>query len=397
VSTAGSSSYHSRLSGAETLARSQSSSTTSYFLPFVRGKTLWFISGLARPALFYLTCANAAIERAITVDKLDKRYRALVVCELHKIRLHTAMRLLAGVTCSRLPVGCDVPDVASSAAQNDDDSDGVCDGDGMVSYLEDICLISVLKKRTHSAPGYDQEISASASSVSVLMGRNGSSGLDLSNDTNEGTSDGSKAVAASLVLPRIICPSCGVCTTRAYGAEASTLALKLCGADTLQPCPIFTTVATCTEPLTTHRQTHRQRLWSVVVDALRGLRSCRQWDAYDFKSVFLISNFLLSLQGSYAHSSLRWAQPPVSIATDLVDVCSAGSSSMTSEYGAVESNALMEIHKLFEKRRPQVVAIWTHENSPHRFDQVSNTGMISIMNVTHIMIILLFILFTNCV
>lgn len=316
---------------------------SSYFLPFVRGKTLWFLSGLAPPALWYLTIANAIVERSISVDKLDKRYRALVVCELHKIRLHMAMRLLAGISCGdRLPPGGDLPDaiISPEGAQGSIGYDGSMAAEEIVVCLEGSANPLVVNRRLSTEQGIVDDLSSHSSQSAK-----------------------SSATEASLVVPRILCTSCGTCTSQVQSAEARHLAQKLCGVD------FFQWIDRSNDTSTVDRTSILSgRLWKVVVDALRGLQSARQWDAYDFKSIFLISNFLLGVQGATLHPTLQWACPPESVRIELKEI---GVDLSCASKLESESAALAEIHKLYRKRRPQVMAIWTHKNSPHRFDQVS--------------------------
>ena len=94
-------------------------------------------------------------------------------------------------------------------------------------------------------------------------------------------------------------------------------------------------------------------VWAVVSDAIVRLTVCRQWDAYDVRSILAFCVFTIAMH-EY-HIAI-----PEAVQTHLsVQINSTIDTSV----------ALNEMYKVFNKRRPQIAAIWTHETSI-KFDKV---------------------------
>ena len=312
--------------------------STNYFLPFVRGQMLWHLTGSVVPCLKYMTHADAAVERSISVDKIDKRYRSLVVCELHKIRFRMCLRLLSGGYFDSQNV---------ESISECDSSD--CTIDVIIQCLVDTdASNSYQRKRPAPSTGTS---SASQASDETYGDNSGGDANVLYNDQEVDAEDAASVIA--------LCSSCGIsvaCSSlEREEAEMNQVISALCGTEWRYFAPEDTS-SFLTPAM-------RLRLWQVAVDALKGLRSCRIWDTYDFKSVFLVALFLISFHRAKKYSALHWALPPEEILPALDDALGTWTGSDFLQ------GALAEIHKLFEKRRPQVVAMWTHENSPQRFDQ----------------------------
>ena len=98
--------------------------------------------------------------------------------------------------------------------------------------------------------------------------------------------------------------------------------------------------------------THASRIRGVIADACLALRHCRRLDAYDFKSPYRLAKTILQAS-------------KLDIYEDLID----GSVSFLSPNNALNL-AFDEIWKLFDKRRPQIVAIWCVETTANRFEQL---------------------------
>lgn len=92
------------------------------------------------------------------------------------------------------------------------------------------------------------------------------------------------------------------------------------------------------------------RLSAVLMDACLGLRDCRRLDPYDFKSVYRLAIIALKLSKSATmlHTKLPGSN------------CVAGPDS-----------ALEELSKLFDKKLPQVVAIWCLEVTANPIEQIN--------------------------
>ena len=95
------------------------------------------------------------------------------------------------------------------------------------------------------------------------------------------------------------------------------------------------------------------KAWVVVVDAVAGLRRCREIEPHDAKSVYRLSQFIL--QGAQLSTVPQWARQRLQ---------SLG----IEELSAVA--AANEMGRLFDTRLPQVVAIWALEEANSSYDRV---------------------------
>jgi len=89
------------------------------------------------------------------------------------------------------------------------------------------------------------------------------------------------------------------------------------------------------------------RVIDVLNDAYSGLRDCKRIDAYDFKSVYRLAKVASQMSMSRALHSQQ-----------VVGT------------GGYET-ALEEISKLFDKKLPQVVAIWCLESTANPIEQIT--------------------------
>jgi hypothetical protein len=98
------------------------------------------------------------------------------------------------------------------------------------------------------------------------------------------------------------------------------------------------------------RRSLENRLSAVLMDACLGLRDCRRLDPYDFKSVYRLAVLALKMSKS---ETIMYKKIP-------------GSNSIVGPYSALE-----ELSKLFEKKLPQVVAIWCLEVTANPVEQIN--------------------------
>jgi hypothetical protein len=295
-----------------------------YFLLFMKGKLLWKLTKRGEMALPFLYEANRALSKLITGgERIDKRLKAVVVCEIQKIRFYSSMRVLwqlhnhATLTA---PVSVSLPTTVNS-------------------------------QESHSAP-------LDLDRLLVLLSREGV-GLETGVLSSALPVPSSSAADISESHSTVICNSCG------HPKELSNLEQHQLAYDLLmQGNPHSTHISLVahasldTEPIINAYR-------AVAADSLKEMASCRSWDSADFQSIFLLSRFLHGFALSKLYPDLAWVAsshlPPLHSSVLLPSFAEAIGASLT------------EMHKLFEKKKVQIVSMWSHENTPHRLHQVNRS------------------------
>ena len=101
------------------------------------------------------------------------------------------------------------------------------------------------------------------------------------------------------------------------------------------------------------------RVWLALCGAITSLKQCRRIDAFDFRSVYRSSVTVLEL-GRIVRSQGALG-PPAAV---LPHLDSLGLRSLH------PSDALEEMSKLFDKKRPQILAMWCVENASNAWEKV---------------------------
>ena len=96
--------------------------------------------------------------------------------------------------------------------------------------------------------------------------------------------------------------------------------------------------------------------WLAVVQSLAALRECRRLDTFHFKAVYRVSDAIYRLERSHL---LKQAPAFVFEALQVLDIG-----------GSPHQSGILELSKLFDKKRPQIVAMWIKENSNSPWEQV---------------------------
>ena len=95
------------------------------------------------------------------------------------------------------------------------------------------------------------------------------------------------------------------------------------------------------------------KAWVVVLDAIAGLRRCREIEPHDAKSVYRLAQFIF--QGNQLYSVPQWAiQRLQALGVEELSIAAAA----------------IEMSRLFETRVPQVVAVWAVEKASSSYDRV---------------------------
>jgi hypothetical protein len=116
-------------------------------------------------------------------------------------------------------------------------------------------------------------------------------------------------------------------------------------------------------PATLQEDTAWRRLWIVLCAALCGLKECRKIDNFDFRSVYRLSRTVHKL--SALLTAAPHLAPPADVAVFLATI---GVREISAAW------ALQELAKLFDKKRPQIVAMWCVENATSAWEKVSLDG-----------------------
>lgn len=95
--------------------------------------------------------------------------------------------------------------------------------------------------------------------------------------------------------------------------------------------------------------------WLVIVQSLAALKECRRLDTFHFKAVYRVSNVIYYLA---RNDFFRQAPTFVHDALHALNI------------GVSQESAIVELSKLFDKKRPQIVAMWVVENSTSPWEQV---------------------------
>ena len=99
-------------------------------------------------------------------------------------------------------------------------------------------------------------------------------------------------------------------------------------------------------------------LVALLLNALQGLRECKKFDQHERKHVYRISKLL------YDVALLRNSGYDVhEVAISALDTYMASQTASKSLFKFTVAGALSFIRKLFDKRRPQIAAIWCVETA----------------------------------
>jgi hypothetical protein len=101
------------------------------------------------------------------------------------------------------------------------------------------------------------------------------------------------------------------------------------------------------------------RVWCALSVGVHGLRECRKLDAFDFRSVYRLSSTISALGALL--STRPEVTPPQCVLDDLRGM---GVSQLE------DTCALRELSKLFDRKRPQIVAMWCVESAATAFEKV---------------------------
>lgn len=101
------------------------------------------------------------------------------------------------------------------------------------------------------------------------------------------------------------------------------------------------------------------KIWCALSVGVHGLKECRKLDAFDFRSVYRMSSIISAL--STLLSARPEVAPPQCVLDDLRGM---GVSQLD------DACALRELSKLFDRKRPQIVAMWCVESAATAFEKV---------------------------
>jgi hypothetical protein len=137
-----------------------------------------------------------------------------------------------------------------------------------------------------------------------------------------------------------------------------------------------------------------ERLWRVVLQQVKGLEECRKREHFHHKSLYMLAWFIFRLKQHNLH-------PPISLIGEVtavqlpiadiaipnqmelrpegidvpnpIDVECAGSArnSIIDLSQITYQQSLNLLHRLFDKKRPQIIAMWIMDNPLTPWDQVS--------------------------
>jgi hypothetical protein len=285
-----------------------------YFLLFMKGKLLWKLTQRGEMALPSLYEANMALTKLITGgERIDKRLKALVVCEIQKIRFYSSMRVLWQLH--------NRPSLATT---------------------------------TVPTPEAPQDSSPEISRLLELLSKGGGrSEMDDAVPVTLATGE-TEILSNPWSRSTLVCNSCG------HPKELSDPEQRQLALDLLMRGEPLSMASESFGSLSA--ETLIRSFRGVAADSLKELTSCRSWDASDFQSIYLLSRFLCGFALSRLHPDLAWV-------TSSSDVTLHSSVLLPSFADAMEAS-LAEMQKLFERKRVQIVAMWSHENTPHRLHQV---------------------------
>ena len=140
----------------------------------------------------------------------------------------------------------------------------------------------------------------------------------------------------------------------------------------------------------THGASDIDRIWVCVLGALFSLRECRRLDPFHFKSVYRIADCIRSIgallpyppspqqtSGRVCQSESpapAWVFQELSMLPVYGDYPATVAESATGCSGLSlgDAAALKELSRLFDKKRPQILAMWSVETPVNPWDKVTN-------------------------
>lgn len=102
------------------------------------------------------------------------------------------------------------------------------------------------------------------------------------------------------------------------------------------------------------RESLAEVLWNIIIDCFLALRYCRKMDVHDYKSVYLIAHTL------HALSDMDIPNYLISKLFQRLEIVRNDENCVKN---SLNTASLLELHKLFDKRRSQVVAVWIVEST----------------------------------
>lgn len=121
--------------------------------------------------------------------------------------------------------------------------------------------------------------------------------------------------------------------------------------------------------------TRQQGIWAVLHCAVSGLEDCRRRDGYFHQAVHCLAKFAKMLKEHCVLPCLLPSGQRLVFHTDLADasaeIPTVGGGDLFDFARVDHFHALQILRKLFDKKRPQIVAIWMMENPVSLWDQVA--------------------------
>jgi hypothetical protein len=114
-----------------------------------------------------------------------------------------------------------------------------------------------------------------------------------------------------------------------------------------------------------HRSTAAEGV-SLLLDALNGLRACRKLDAHEPKCMYRIARTIHAV--ATLRTTMASAEPGPW--AELETLLGAHTYSSKAPYSFTSASALAYVHKLFDKKRQQIAAIWCQETASTPFDRL---------------------------
>jgi hypothetical protein len=309
--------------------------TSRYYLLFLKGKLLWKLtrqSALALPLLFE---ADMALTKVINGgEKVDKRLKAVVVCEVQKIRFYSAMRALWFLHTDRAATTSPTDPSLVSSSQS-----------GGTYFQRLLKLLNFNCNRDTDEDFSSSPIEAMGPSEAVSATER----VDEA-DGRVHTEEVSRSIR--------LCPSCG----NPKDLSSQSDQLELIFALLMDGNPRHSVFSTDTaSSVDSVPDTLINGFRNVVRDSLKEIAACRTWDPYDFQSIYLLSRILQGMALSRSFPELAWVTSH--------ELPLHPSVLLPSAHQHLET-ALLEIYKLFERKKVQIVLMWSHESSAHRLHQV---------------------------
>ena len=337
------------LSISQTENNLNSNAVTKYYLLFMRGKTIWKLTKRGDLALPYLQDANTLISKGInnSNEKIDKKLKALIIFYIHKIRFFVSLNILwswhTRSFTSTLPSN-------HHHHQQQQKQQEQKQQEQFEKLIKILSLLNVEEKKEENTQGNDQiqnkkcfndgndkNIDNEVELVSSLYPK---SSLPTPITTTT-TITPTNILESSTIAD--ICSSCG-CPKLLNSSQQYEQCIKFFGFEEENIFPIsFSSVSN-----------HIPNLENIIKDSIIGIISCRIWDSYDFQSSYFLSRISYHITLLKSNSQFLWISPL--FATSLIQ-------------NTFESS-LNEIYKLFEKKKTQIVSMWSHENTIHRLHQI---------------------------